>query len=115
MQHYSQMLGEVEADVSHQPLCHGLWVDIMLTFGLSDEDLVLAKKAYAFSLRTCAFCGSKTAPLAKCSGCKEVRYCIGTDCQIQHWNNTPREESHKALCSRIYMPGSRGRTGRGGE
>jgi hypothetical protein len=89
-----------------------MWVDIMVLYGLSDKDLALAKRVYAYSLRTCTFCGSNSAPLRNCSLCMELRYCIGTDCQHAHWNQTPAAESHKVLCPRIFVRGSKGRTRR---
>jgi hypothetical protein len=46
----------------------------MMSYGLSDEDLELAKRVYAYSLRTCAIFGSNSAPLRNCSLCMEVRY-----------------------------------------
>ena len=111
MQGFNWVLQETDTDVPHQPLRDNVWVDFTIRNGLSDEDLQLAKKVYAYFLRTCAFCGSKTAPLATCSSwCMEVRYCIGTDCQMHDWSSTPREESHRALCARSYVLGSRGRT-----
>jgi hypothetical protein len=67
---------------------------------------------YAYSQMTCAFCGSNSAPLLKCSLCGEVRYCIGTDCQHADWNKTPAAESHKVLRPRIFVRGSKGRTRR---
>jgi hypothetical protein len=85
----------------------------MLAIGISDEDLELAKRVYAYSLRTCTYCGSNSTPLGKCSLCMEMRYCIGADCQHQHWNHkTPAAESHKVLCPRIFVRGSKGRTRR---
>jgi hypothetical protein len=81
----------------------------MLTYGLSDEELELAKRVYAYSLRTCTFCGSNTAPLRHCSLCMEVHYCIATDCQHADWNKTPAAESYKVLCPRKFVRGSKGR------
>jgi hypothetical protein len=51
-----------------------------------NRSLELAKHIYAYSQRTCTFCGSNSAPLRNCSLCMELRYCIGTDCQHAHWN-----------------------------
>jgi hypothetical protein len=42
----------------------------------------------------------------------EVSYCIETDCQHLHWNKNPAAESHKVLCPRIFVRGSKGRTRR---
>ena len=44
----------------------------------------------------------------------ELRYCIGTDCQHGDWNKTPAADSHKVLCPRIFVRGSKGRTRRAG-
>jgi hypothetical protein len=66
-----------------------IWVEFMMQFGLSDEDLELAKRIYAYSLMACAFCGSNSTPLLKCSLCGDVRYCIGTDCQHADLNKIP--------------------------
>jgi hypothetical protein len=108
----SQGLQEVDTVAPHQSVRDGLWVDCMLMYGLSDEDLELAKRIHAYSLRTCTFCGSNSAPLRHCSLCMEVHYCIATDCQYQAWNKTPAAESHKVLCPRIFVRGSKGRTRR---
>jgi TPR repeat protein len=62
-------LQESDSAVPHQSLRHSLWVDIMVSYGLSDEDLELAKHIHAYSQRTCTFCGSNSAPLRKCSLC----------------------------------------------
>jgi hypothetical protein len=48
-------------------------------------------------------------PAPKCSLCMELRYCIGIDCQHVHWNKTPAADSHKVLCPRIFVRGSKGR------
>ena len=39
----------------------------------------------------CAFCGSTSAKLRLCTGCKKVKYC-GTKCQRNHWKD------HKSAC-----------------
>jgi uncharacterized alpha/beta hydrolase family protein len=44
--------------------------------------------------------------------CMDLRYCVGTDCQHGHKNKTPSAESHKVLCPRIFVRGSKGRTRR---
>ena len=102
-------LKESDSVVPHQSVRDGIWVDFMMNTGLSEEDLELAKHIYAYSKRTCTFCGSSSAPLRCCSLCMELRYCIGTDCQHAHWNWTPAAESHKVLCPRIFVRGSKGR------
>jgi hypothetical protein len=96
----------------HPSLRDSTWMNFMIDFGLSDEELELAKQIYAYSLKTCTVCGSNSAPLRKCSLCMERRYCINTDCQHAHWNKTPADESHKVLCPRIFVRGSKGRTRR---
>jgi hypothetical protein len=98
-----------DAGVPHQSPHDSVWVDFMLAYGLSDEELELAKHIYAYSKRTCTFCGSNSTPLRNCSLCMELRYCIGTDCQHAHWNATPASDSHKVLCPRIFVRGSKGR------
>jgi hypothetical protein len=115
LQMCNRALQEPDSAVPHQSLRDTMWVDIMMIYGLSDEDLELAKHIYAYSKRTkisCAFCGSNSAPLRNCSLCMELRYCIGTDCQHVDWNKTPAAESHKVLCPRIFVCGSKGRTRR---
>jgi hypothetical protein len=109
LQEVNQIIQEVDSAVPHQYLRDSLWVDFMLMYGLSEEELALAKRIYAYSLRTCAFFGSNSAPLRHCSLCMEVHYCIATDCQYQAWNKTPSAESHKVLCPRIFVRGSKGR------
>jgi TPR repeat protein len=109
LQAYDQMLYEVDAGVPHQSLRDSLWADFMMNNGLSDEDLELAKRIHAYSLRACAVCGSNSAPLRNCSLCMEVRYCIASDCQHADWNKIPSAESHKVLCPRIFVRGSKGR------
>jgi hypothetical protein len=47
----------------HPSLRDSTWMNFMIDFGLSDEELELAKHVYAYSQRTCAFCGSNSAPL----------------------------------------------------
>ena len=106
----STSLREPDTGVPHQSPSDSVWVNFMLVVGLTDEDLQLAKKIHAYSQRFCAFCGSTSNPLRSCSRCMEVRFCIDTDCQYRHWNSEPREESHKVLCPRIYVRGSKGRT-----
>ena len=106
----SNALREPDCGVAHPSPRDSVWMDFMLTHGLSDDELQLAKKIHAYSQRFCAFCGSTSAPLRSCSRCMEVRFCIDTDCQYRHWNSEPREESHKVLCPRIYVRGSKGRT-----
>jgi TPR repeat protein len=105
-------LQESDSGAPHQSVRDSLWVDFMMSSGISDEDLELAKRVHAYSQRTCTFCGSNSAPLRKCSLCMELRYCIGTDCQHADWNKSPSAESHKVLCPRIFVRGSKGRTRR---
>ena len=109
LQTCNQVLQVVDPAAPHQALCDTIWVHFMLDTGISEEDLELAKRIYAYSLRTCAFFGSNSAPLRHCSLCMEVHYCIATDCQYQAWNKTPSAESHKVLCPRIFVRGSKGR------
>jgi hypothetical protein len=105
------ILQEIVSEVPQQPLRDSVWMDFMIGFGLSEEDeLEIAKRIHAYSLRTCTFCGSNSAQLRNCSLCMELRYCIDTDCQHGHWNKTPAAESHKVLCPRIFVRGSKGRT-----
>jgi hypothetical protein len=66
--------------VPHQSPRDSVWVDFLFDICISEEDLELAKHIYAYSQRTCTFCGSNAAPLRNCSLCMEVRYCTGTDC-----------------------------------
>jgi hypothetical protein len=108
----NRLLQEVNSAVPHQSVRDGLWVDFMMQTGISEEDLALAKCVYAYSLRTCRFCGSNATPLRNCSLCMEARYCIAGDCQHADWNKTPAAESHKVLCPRIFVRGSKGRTRR---
>jgi hypothetical protein len=112
LQGCNQVFQEVDSTAPHQSMRGNLWVELMLTVGLSEEDLELAKRVYAYSQRMCAFCGSNSAPLRNCSLCMHVRCCIGTDCQHGHWNKAPAAESHKVLCPRIFVRGSKGRTRR---
>jgi TPR repeat protein len=112
LQARNQMLQEDDSVAPHQSLRDSMWVDYMMSSGLSDEELELAKHIYAYAKRTCAFCGSNAAPLRKCSLCMDLRYCTGTDCQHAHWNKAPAAESHKVLCPRIFVRGSKGRTRR---
>jgi TPR repeat protein len=112
LQGINQMLQELDSAVPHQSVRDSLWVDFMMQTGISEEDLALAKRVYAYSLRTCRFCGSNAAPLRNCSLCMEARYCIAGDCQHADWNKTPAAESHKVLCPRIFVCGSKGRTRR---
>jgi hypothetical protein len=109
LQACTDRLQEFDAVVPHHSLRGSVWVEVMLAVGLSEEDLEVAKHMYAYSKRTCAFCGSNSAPLRNCSLCMELRYCIGTDCQHDHWNKAPAAESHKVLCPRIFVRGSKGR------
>ena len=109
LQDCNDVLEEFDSAVPHQSLRDSMWVEFMTSFGFFDEELELAKNIYAYSKRTCTFCGSNAAPLRKCSLCMELRYCIGTDCQHAHWNWTPAAESHKVLCPRIFVRGSKGR------
>jgi hypothetical protein len=109
LQDCKDTLQESDSAAPHQSPRDSMWVDFMLSSGISDEDLELAKHIYAYSKRTCTFCGSNAVPLRKCSMCMELRYCIGTDCQHAHWNKTPAAESHKVLCPRIFVRGSKGR------
>ena len=109
LQRCNNALQEFDSGAPHQSPRDSVWVDFMLCFGLSDEDLELAKRMFAYSKRTCTFCGSNSAPLRNCSLCMELRYCIGTDCQHADWNKTPAAESHKVLCPRIFVRGSKGR------
>ena len=112
LQTCNDVLQQIDSSVPHHSLRDSVWVEFMLASGLSDEDLELAKHIYAYSQRTCTFCGSNSAPLRNCSLCMERRYCIGTDCQHAHWNQTPAAESHEVLCPRIFVRGSKGRTRR---
>jgi hypothetical protein len=112
LQEYNQMLQEDDSGVPHQSVRDSVWVDFMMNYGFSDEDLALAKRFYAYSQRTCRLCGSNAAPLRNCSMCMEVRYCIAGDCQHADWNKTPAAESHKVLCPRIFVRGIKGRTRR---
>jgi hypothetical protein len=105
-------LKEFDSILPHQSLRDSTWVDFLLGTSISEEEIELAKNMYAYSLRTCAFCGSNSAPLRNCSLCMEVRYCIATECQHAAWNTTPAAESHKVLCPRIFVRGSKGRTRR---
>jgi TPR repeat protein len=97
LQGCSESLRESDSGVPHLSLRDSFWVEFVLYLGISDEELELAKNVYAYSKRTCTFCGSNAAPLRKCSLCMELRYCIGTDCQHADWNKTPAAESHKML------------------
>ena len=112
LQTCNQVLQVVDPAAPHQALCDTIWVHFMLDTGISEEDLELAKRIYAYSKRICTLCGSNAAPLRNCSLCMELRYCIGTDCQHAHWNQTPAAESHKVLCPRIFVRWSKGRTRR---
>jgi hypothetical protein len=56
-------LQESNSTVPRQSPRDSMWVDFMMATGLSDEELELAKHIYAYSLRTCTFCGSNSAPL----------------------------------------------------
>jgi hypothetical protein len=112
LQEYSRLLQEVDSAAPHQSVRDSVWVNFMLNYGLSEEDLALAKRVFAYSQRTCRFCGSNAAPLRNCSLCMEARYCIAGDCQHADWNKTPAAESHKVLCPRIFVCGSKGRTRR---
>ena len=107
LQSINQRLQEDDSAALHQSVRDSMWVEFMLSSGLSEEELELV--IYAYSKRTCTFCGSNSAPLQKCSLCMELCYCIGTDCQHAHWNKTPAAESHKVLCPRIFVRGSKGR------
>ena len=109
LQKCNTSLRESDTGVPHPSVRDSVWVQFMLATGVSDDDLELAKKIHAYSQRFCAFCGSTSNPLRSCSRCMEVRFCIDTDCQYRHWNSEPREESHKVLCPRIYVRGSKGR------
>jgi hypothetical protein len=110
LQDMNQALQEDDSPAPHPSLRNRMWVEFMMTFGISsEEELELAKIIHAYSQRTCAFCGSNSAPLRNCSLCMELRYCIGTDCQHAHWNKPPAAESHKVLCPRIFVRGSKGR------
>jgi hypothetical protein len=109
LQEFNDVLRESDSVVPHQSLRDSEWVEFMLGAGLSDEELAQAKHIHAYSKRTSTFCGSNSAPLRNCSLCMELRYCINTDCQHAHWNQTPAAESHKVLCPRIFVRGSKGR------
>ena len=108
----SRMLQEDDSVVPHQSSRDSDWVEFMMNYNLSEEELELIKRIYAYSQRTCAFCGSDSAPLRNCSLCIELGYCIGTECQHDVWNKTPAAESHKVLCPRFFVRGSKGRTRR---
>jgi hypothetical protein len=109
LQRCNRLLEEDDSGVPHQSVRDSIWVNFMLLYGLSEEELELAKHIHGYSRRTCTFCGSSSAPLRKCSLCMELRYCIGTDCQHADWNKTPAAESHKVLCPHIFVRGSKGR------
>jgi TPR repeat protein len=109
LQMYNDVLKKPDSTVPHQSPRDNIWVEFMQATGLSDEELELAKRVYAYSLRTCTSCGSNSVPLRNCSLCMELRDCIGTDCQHDDWNKTPAAESHKVLCPRIFVRGSKGR------
>jgi hypothetical protein len=108
LQTYNQALQEDSSAAPHLSVRDSVWVDFMMSSGISDEELELAKRVLAYSQRTCKFCGSNSAPLRNCSLCMEVRYCISTDCQHADWNKNPSAESHKVLCPRIFVRGSKG-------
>jgi hypothetical protein len=108
----NDVLQEFDPAGPHQSLRDSVWVDFMLAVGLSEEELEVAKRMYAYSQRTCTFCGSNSIPLRNCSLCMELRYGINTDCQHADLNTTPVAESHKVLCPRIFVRGSKGRTRR---
>ena len=112
LQSSNQTLHEGDSAAPHHSLRDSMWMEFMLSCDISDEELALAKHIYAYSQRTCTFCGSNSAPLRKCSLCMELCYCIGSTCQHSHWNWTPAAESHKVLCPRIFVRGSKGRTRR---
>jgi TPR repeat protein len=112
LQMCNDVLKESDSTVPHQSLRDSMWVEFMQATGLSDEELELAKRVYAYSQRTCTFCGSNSIPLRNCSLCMELRYGINTDCQHADLNTTPVAESHKVLCPRIFVRGSKGRTRR---
>ena len=67
LQDCKDTLQESDSAAPHQSPRDSIWVDFMLAAGLSDEDLELAKHVYAYSQRTCTFCGSSSAPLRNCS------------------------------------------------
>jgi hypothetical protein len=107
LQTLNTILHEHDSAAPLQSLRDSTWVNFMIDYGLSDDELELAKEIYGYSQRTCTLCGSSSAPLRKCSLCMELGYRIGTDCQHAHWNKTPAAESHKVLCPRIYVRGSK--------
>ena len=113
LQDCKDTLQEFDSVVPHQSLRDSVWTEFMMGFGFSDEELELAKHIHAYAQKTCTFCGSNSAPLRNCFMCMELRYCIGTDCWHAHWNKTPAAESHKVLCPRIFVRGSKGRIRRG--
>jgi hypothetical protein len=112
LQECKDHLQELDSVLPHQSVRDSMLVDFSLATGLSDEELELAKHIHAYSQRTCVFCGSSSAPLRNCSLCMDLRYCIGTDCRHADWNNNPAAESHKVVCPRIFVRGSKGRTRR---
>ena len=52
LQTCNQALQEDDSVAPHQSLRDSMWVEFMLTSGLSEEDLELAKRVYAYSNRT---------------------------------------------------------------
>jgi hypothetical protein len=104
-----EALQEVDSVMPHQSLRDSTWVEFMVATGVSDEELEVAKRIFAYSLRTCTFCGSSSAPLRKCSLCMELRYCIGTDCQHADWKNPPRRSPTRCCAPASSWAGARGR------
>jgi hypothetical protein len=51
LQRYNGRLQEVDSAVPHQSMRDSMWVNFMIEFGISDEELELAKRVYAYSLR----------------------------------------------------------------
>jgi hypothetical protein len=53
LQLYNDTLQHFDSVVPNQSMRDSMWVAFMLSSGLSDEELELAKQIYAYSLRTC--------------------------------------------------------------
>jgi TPR repeat protein len=49
LQAYDQLLHEVDSAAPHQSVHDSLWLDFMLSFGLSAEELELAKRVHAYA------------------------------------------------------------------
>jgi hypothetical protein len=66
LQSINQRLQEDDSAALHQSVRDSMWVEFMLSSGLSEEELELV--IYAYSKRTCTFCGSNSAPLGAVHG-----------------------------------------------